>query len=182
MHGCGGVGLSAVMIAAAHGARVIAIDVSTDALERARSLGASVCLDANRGDVVSAVRDLTGGGARVSIDALGSVGTCLDSIRCLAKRGRHVQVGLMLAADAEPPVPMGEVIARELELYGSHGMAAHAYPAMLAEIADGTLAPQRLVARRIPLEQAPAALAGLGERPGDGITMIVPGDAPAHAI
>lgn len=172
VHGCGGVGLSAVLIAAAHGARVVGVDVSAAALRLAVEAGASVVVDAGAGDVVAAVRDATGGGARVSLDALGSVATCQDSIRCLAPRGRHVQVGLMVGEDDMPPLPMGAVIAGELEVLGSHGMAAHAYPAMLAEILDGTLAPQRLVQRRIGLTDAGTALAGMDEHPVAGITMV----------
>jgi D-arabinose 1-dehydrogenase-like Zn-dependent alcohol dehydrogenase len=174
VHGCGGVGLSALMICVARDAKVIAVDVSPPALALARRLGAVATLDAGDTDIVGAVRELTGGGAQVSIDALGSVATCQNSIASLRRRGRHVQVGLMLAEDDMPPVPMSRVIADELELYGSHGMAAHDYPAMLAEISDGSLQPQRLVAHRIPLSEAAAALAGMGQRPGDGITMIIP--------
>jgi alcohol dehydrogenase len=174
VHGCGGVGLSAVMIAAAHGARVIAVDVSPAALEQARAFGAVEALDATRIDAVPAVHDLTGGGARVSLDALGSVVTCQSSIRSLRRRGRHIQVGLMLAADDMPPLPMADVIAAELELVGSHGMPAHAYPAMLAEISDGTLEPHRLVTRRLSLADSAAALAGFGEQPGGGMTLVIP--------
>jgi alcohol dehydrogenase len=172
VHGCGGVGLSAVMIAAAHGARVIAVDVAAAALRLAEDAGASVAVNGAERDVVAVVREVSGGGARVSIDALGTTTTCQDSIRCLGTRGRHVQVGLMVADDAMPPLPMGAVIAGELEIIGSHGMAAHAYPAMLAEIVDGTLAPQRLIQRRIGLAEAGAALAGFDERPTAGVTMV----------
>jgi alcohol dehydrogenase len=172
VHGCGGVGLSAVMIAAAHGARVIAVDVSAAALRLAEDVGASVAVNAAESDVVAVVRDVTGGGAQVSIDAFGSTKTCQDSIRCLGTRGRHVQVGLMVAEDAMPPLPVASVIAAELEVIGSHGMAAHAYPAMLAEILDGSLAPQRLIQRRIHLAEASAALAGLDDRHTPGVTMI----------
>lgn len=175
VHGCGGVGLSAVMIAAARGARVIAVDVSPAALELARGAGATATVEAGQVDVVEAVRELTGGGARLSIDALGSTTTSHNSIGCLRTRGRHVQVGLMVAADAQAPMPMAAVIARELEIIGSHGMAAHAYPAMLAEIVSGALAPQRLIGRRIGLGDAGAALAGLDDAAGHGITMIDPG-------
>ena len=124
---------------------------------------------------MNAVRDLTGGGAQVSIDALGSIETCQNSIRSLRKRGRHIQVGLMLGPDEAPPVPMSRVIAAELEIVGSHGMAAHDYPTMLAEITAGTLSPQRLVQHRIDLSEAPARLAALDQQPGNGITVISPG-------
>ena len=176
--GCGGVGLAAVMIAAARGARVIAIDVSVSALELARSLGAEFSVDAGNADVPEHVRALTGGGTHVSIDALGSASTCADSVRCLRKRGRHVQIGLMLADDALAPMPMGEVIARELELVGSHGMAAHAFAPMLDEIARGMLRPQSLIGRTISLDEAPAALTTML---GPGTTVVrLPGwDDPA---
>ena len=170
--------ISAVMIAASRGARVIAVDVSPPALERAQALGAAAVVDATHTDVIAAVRELTGGGARVSLDTLGSVGTCQDSIRSLRRRGRHIQVGLMLGDDELPPVPMAEVIGGELEIVGSHGMAAHAYPPMLAEITSGTLRPEQLIARRIPLAEASDALAEIGRRPGDGITMVIPFDDP----
>jgi D-arabinose 1-dehydrogenase-like Zn-dependent alcohol dehydrogenase len=174
VHGCGGVGLSAVMIAAARGAQVIAVDISPTALELARNLGATATIDPGHANVVDAVRDITGGGAQVSVDALGSIETCQNSIRSLRKRGRHVQVGLMLGADDAPPVPMAAVIAAELEIVGSHGMAAHDYPTMLDEITAGTLSPQRLVQRRIDLGEAPARLAALDLQPGGGITVISP--------
>lgn len=175
VHGCGGVGLSAVMIAAARGARVIAVDVSATALELACAVGATATLDARRDDVVAAVRDLTQGGAQVSIDALGSIATCQNSVRSLRKRGRHIQVGLMLGTDDMPPMPMAAVIASELELIGSHGMAAHAYPTMLADIVNNGLTPQRLIQHRVDLAQAPALLATLDRQPSHGITMINPG-------
>jgi alcohol dehydrogenase len=165
VHGCGGVGLSAVHIGAALGARVIAVDVAGPALDRARELGAGhAILSATNTDPASVIRDITGGGAQVSVDALGSPGTLASSVRSLRRRGRHVQVGLLLGPAAAPPVPMDLVIARELEIYGSHGMAARDYPAMLAQIADGTLRPARLVGTVIGLEQAGAALAAMDGR------------------
>ena len=118
---------------------------------------------------------LTGGGAAVSFDALGSRETASASILSLRRRGRHVQVGLLLGADTAPPLPMGRVIAWELEIYGSHGMAAHEYPAMLARIASGELDPSRLVGRTISLDDAPAALVDLGSGTGGpGMTVVIP--------
>ena len=179
VHGCGGVGLSAVMVAAAHGARVVAVDLSAAALEMAEAVGAAAVVNASAlapgMDAASAVRELTGGGAHLSLDALGSVVTSQGSIASLRKRGRHVQVGLMLAESAAPPVPMNTVMARELELIGSHGMAAAEYPPMVAEILDGRLQPGRLVGATMSLDEAPGALAAMG-RPaaGAGVTVILP--------
>ena len=165
VHGCGGVGLSAVQIAAAAGARVIAVDVSPGALELARELGAESTVDGGT-DVPAAILGLTGGGAHVSLDALGAALTCTNSIRSLRPRGRHVQVGLLPPAQGRPEVPMDRVIALELQLFGSHGMAAHAYPELLGLIAAGRLDPRRLVTRELALGDAGAALAEIGRRPG----------------
>jgi D-arabinose 1-dehydrogenase-like Zn-dependent alcohol dehydrogenase len=166
VHGCGGVGLSAVMIAAAAGARVIALDVSEAALGRAREVGAELAVPAG-----SDVRELTGGGAHVSLDAIGSEAVCAASIAGLRKAGRHVQVGLL---PERPRVPMDLVIGRELEVLGSHGMAAHAYPEMLALVEAGRLRPGDLVTARIGLDDAPAALAAMTDGSPDGITVIRP--------
>jgi alcohol dehydrogenase len=170
VHGCGGVGLSAIMIAVAAGARVVGIDVSTAALELAQRLGAQTI--PGTGDVASAVRELTDGGAHLSLDAYGSTTTAVNSIRSLRKRGRHVQVGLMLGEHATPPVPMDLVVASELEILGSHGMAAHEYPQMLDAIASGRIDPQLLVGRTITLEEAPTALAGMDAGVHPGMTVI----------
>jgi alcohol dehydrogenase len=161
VHGCGGVGLSAVHIAAQAGAHVIAVDISDAALALAVELGASHTV---RGPhVVAQVRELTDGGAHLSLDALGSDETCVNSVLSLRARGRHVQVGLMPASTA---IPMGRVLSLELELLGSHGMAAHAYPEMLALIAGGRLRPQALITRELTLDDAAEALRQVGSDPG----------------
>ncbi|WP_309062078.1 zinc-dependent alcohol dehydrogenase family protein [Streptomyces sp.] len=175
VHGCGGVGLSAVMIAAASGARVVAVDVSPQALDLARKSGAAACVDATaEKDTAAAVRDLTGGGAHLSLDALGSPATCAASVNGLRRRGRHVQVGLLPSPTGTTPVPMARAIALELELLGSHGMAAHTYPPMLELVRAGTVRPDLLVTRTIGLDEAPSALAALGTAPGAGVTVIEP--------
>lgn len=176
VHGCGGVGLSAVMIAAACGARVVAVDVSPRALELARRFGAAVCIDAAAvsGTVAGEVVAATGGGAHVSLDALGSQQTCASSINSLRRHGRHVQVGLLPAATGAPMLPMDRVIAFELHLLGSHGMAAHAYPPMMDMITAGTLRPDLLITATIGLKEAPAALVAMGSSAGAGVTVIEP--------
>lgn len=173
VHGCGGVGLSAVMIAHAIGAQVVGVDVDAAALERAVEVGATATINARDvEDVVSAIRDTTGGGAHVSLDALGHPDTCFNAVAGLRKRGTHVQVGLLLDDHRHAPVPMDQVIANELTIRGTHGMAAHRYPAMLAMIEAGTLRPDQLVRKTISLTEAPEALAHLDEQKGGGVTVI----------
>lgn len=173
VHGCGGVGLSAIMIGKALGARIVAIDITDERLALAKSLGAEVLVNAATSPhVVKEVRAATDGGAHVSIDALGHPTTCFNSISNLRKRGRHVQVGLMLGDHSKPQIPMSRVIAHELEIYGSHGMQAHRYDALLALIATGALRPKQLVSRQISLEQSIPALMNMDRFEGAGVTVI----------
>ncbi len=173
--GCGGVGLAATMIAAARGGQVVAVDVSAAARDLALRLGATAVVDAAATDPVEAIAAITAGGAHVAIDALGGAATSRAAIECLRPRGRQVQVGLMVGDEAAPPIPMARVLARELEIHGSHGMAAADYPAMLAEIAGGRLDPAALVAGRITLDDLAGPDGGLptmGDRPPTG-TLVV---------
>jgi alcohol dehydrogenase len=173
VHGCGGVGLSAIMIASALGAQVVAIDIEDDKLAFAQSMGAAAVVNAKQNsDVVSAVREVTGGGAHVSLDALGHPTTCFNSVACLRKRGRHVQVGLLLADQSRPALPMDRVVAHELEIIGSHGIQAHRYPAIFAMIAAGKLRPQQLVGRKIRLAEAAEALMQMDTFTGTGVTVV----------
>ena len=173
VHGCGGVGLSAIMIAHALGAQVIAVDIDGKVLNLAKRLGTAVTIDAKENaDVAGAIRDVTGRGADVSIDALGSVTTCSNSILCLRKRGRHVQVGLLAGEDYLPRIPMHQVIARELQIYGSHGMQASKYGEIFAMIVSGKLNPKAMMGKTVPLEDAPTELAKMGQFGSVGITVI----------
>ncbi|MBA2292553.1 MAG: zinc-dependent alcohol dehydrogenase family protein [Gemmatimonadales bacterium] len=170
IHGMGGVGLSALLIARAFGARVAAVDIDPTTLNRARELGADMVINGHE-DVVAAIHDVTQGGADVSIDALGSTTTATNSIRCLRKNGRHVQVGLLVGDDHRPALPMELVIAHELEIVGSHGMAAHAYPRMLQMITNGQLAPHDLIARTVGLADIPSELPLLASRSAGGMVV-----------
>jgi alcohol dehydrogenase len=172
IHGCGGVGLSALLIAKAIGGLTIAIDPSRERRAMATTLGATESIDPERVNVVQRIREITGRGAQVSVDALGHHQTCWNSIACLAKRGRHVQVGLMLGSQSNPPIPMSAVIAGELEIYGSHGMQAVDYPRMLKLIESKAIDPSRLVSDTVSLSQGAKLLTELDWYPNQGITVI----------
>jgi alcohol dehydrogenase len=173
VHGCGGVGLSAVMIASALGAKVLAIDISDEKLELATQLGAVDSLNVNSAANVSdAIRDLTGGGAHVSVDAIGDAEVCCNSINSLRKRGRHVQIGLLVGEDSRPNIPMDKVLANELEILGSHGMQAYRYVEMLEMIVAGKLSPERLIGKTISLEESISALTSMNDFSNTGVTII----------
>ncbi|TVZ02558.1 alcohol dehydrogenase [Trebonia kvetii] len=173
--GAGGVGLSSVMIAKALGARVVAVDRHPGALAAAAGLGADHVLTADGArDIPGLVVEVTEGGSHVSVDAAGSEQTCANAILSLRRRGRHVQVGLLPAAVGQPRLPMARVIGWELDLLGSHGMAAADYPGMLALIERGDLRPQDLIERIIGLEEASELLPAFDSASPAGMTMIDP--------
>lgn len=168
--GCGGVGLSAVLVGRALGARVLAVDPSASARERAAQLGADkVLVKADPGTV----HQLTDGGAHVSLDAVGSADTAFAGVLSLRRRGRHVQAGLMLGVNANAPLPWDRVIAHELTVAGSHGMAAAEYPRLLELIGAGTLDPGLLVGRVVDLDQAGAELMALDRPVSAGAGIVV---------
>ncbi|MFT4832932.1 MAG: D-arabinose 1-dehydrogenase-like Zn-dependent alcohol dehydrogenase [Psychroserpens sp.] len=173
IHGCGGVGLSAIMIANALGAQVIAVDINEETLAFAKQLGAMATVNATQSaDVVGEIKALTKGGAHVSMDALGSQTTCFNSIANLRKRGKHIQVGLMTGNHQHPKVPMDQVLANELEIIGSHGMQAFKYPEMLDMIKNGILHPEKLIDKTITLQEATIALPNMNKFEHKGVLVI----------
>ena len=173
VHGCGGIGLSAIMIASALGANVIAVDIDDKKLDFTKTIGAAATINSrNVTNVVEAVKEISKGGVHISMDALGNRETSWNSIANLRKRGRHVQIGLMAGEHARPPIPMALVIANELEIKGSHGMQAHKYGPLLHMIDSGRLQPEKLIGKRIKLEDAPQALINMGKFHTFGITVI----------
>lgn len=174
--GAGGVGLSAVQVAVAAGARVVAVDRTPAALTLARSLGAehTVLADRSERGIPAQVHDLTDGGSHVAVDAVGTSATCADAIHSLRRRGRHVQVGLLPNVGGHPAVPMDRVIAWELDLLGSHGMASVDYPSMLALVEAGTLRPQAMVERVVGLAEGARLLPSVGTASPVGVTLIDP--------
>ena len=174
VHGCGGIGLSAVMIAAAMGASVIAVDIVPEKLDLARQLGATHLINASTtADVGEAIRDLTGGGVHVSIEALGITQTFHNSLRGLRKLGRHVQIGQPLGSHALPAIPLLETIySRQLSLMGSRGLPAIRFPALFEMIAAGRLDPSRLIGKRIALEEAGAVFELMDDYADVGVTLI----------
>lgn len=172
VHGCGGVGLSAIMIAAAFGARVIAVDIAEDKLQFARSIGAEVAIDSRYGNTAEAILDITDGGAHITIDALGHPEILMNSVASLRKRGKHIQVGIMESGGHRPQIPIDKVIGRELEIIGSHGMQAHRYSEMLEMIRIGRLEPKKLVGSTISLDESPDVLMRMNDYAGIGVSVI----------
>lgn len=173
VHGCGGMGLSAVQIAVAVGAKVIAVDTSARAREAARKLGATVVIDPRDVKVTDAIRDLTRGGVQVSIDALGIAETCLNSVLSLRKRGRHVQIGHTTRVEAGyVPLPIDVILLNELQLFGAFGLQGHRYGAMLAMCESGLLDPGKVVSQTVDLNGITPILQAMGPYDTTGVVAI----------
>ncbi|MGH6717753.1 MAG: zinc-dependent alcohol dehydrogenase family protein [Alphaproteobacteria bacterium] len=173
VHGCGGIGLSAVHIATALGANVIAIDIDPRKLDFATKLGAVATVHAGNADPAKAVKEITKGGAHVSVDALGIQATCQNAVRSLRRRGRHLQIGMTSAAEhGEIALPIDKIVEFEITIYGSSGLPAPAYGPMLRMIETGKLQPKKLVGRTIPLEEAGAVLASMSDFATLGVPVV----------
>jgi D-arabinose 1-dehydrogenase-like Zn-dependent alcohol dehydrogenase len=173
VHGCGGIGLSAVQIAAALGANVIGVDVSAEKLDFAKRLGAVAVINGQEQDPVGAIIGLTGGGAHVSVDALGIAATCRNSVACLRKRGRHLQIGLTTSVEkGEVALPIDLIVFKEATILGTVGMQAPRYDSMLRMVEAGKLAPGALVTRTVPLKEASAVLESMDRFATVGVTVI----------
>jgi alcohol dehydrogenase len=173
VHGCGGVGLSAVHLGDALGARVVAVDVAPDALSLAADLGADVTVDASEEDVPAAVEDATDGGADVSVDALGVAETCRNSVDCLRPRGVHVQLGLTTDAErGEVSLPTDRMTMGEISFLGSRGMPPTRYDELLSLLRAGDIDPGRVVTREVALSDVPDRLAAMSDYGTRGVEVV----------
>ncbi len=172
VHGTGGVGLAAMLLGRAIGARVVVVDVVREKLDNALALGADAAVDARDGRVAEAVIEITGGGAHVSVEALGIALTTNASIECLRPLGRHVQVGMPTGHSARMEINMNAVYMRNLALFGTRGMPAWRYPSLLGLIEAGRVDIRPLVARQIGLSGASAELRAFNGPTPPGVAVI----------
>ena len=172
VHGTGGIGLAAMLLGRALGARVIVTDVVEEKLSHAKSLGADEAVNAGNSDSAAAIRELTGGGAHVSVEALGFPATVAASIACLRPLGRHVQVGMPVGHHAVQEVNLNTVYMGNLALYGTRGMPAHRYPSLLSLIAGGHVDLSPIVAREVGLSDTSAELAAFNGPTAPGVAVI----------
>ncbi|MEP5610913.1 MAG: zinc-dependent alcohol dehydrogenase family protein [Cyclobacteriaceae bacterium] len=173
IHGCGGVGLSAIMIAKAYGAKVVAVDISQAALDFAKPIGAEATVNASTSpDVSEEIMDITNGGAHLSVDALGNPDILINALNSLRKRGKHIQIGIMPPQHTLSKIPIDKMIARELEILGSHGMQAYRYEEMLELIKNGKLHPEKLITDKVTLGDVVQELPALNQSASTGIKVI----------
>ncbi|WP_163849526.1 zinc-binding dehydrogenase [Pseudooceanicola aestuarii] len=172
VHGTGGIGLSAALLGKALGAHVVVVDVVQEKLDHALSLGIDAGVNPDHGPVAEQIRDLTGGGAHVSVEALGIEATVNGSIECLRPLGRHVQVGMPVGHTAQMQVNMSAVYLGNIALFGTRGMPAWRYPSLLGLIEAGAVDISPLIARRIGLSDTGTELAAFNGPTPPGVAVI----------
>jgi NADPH2:quinone reductase len=175
----GGVGIAAVQIGKALGARVIATAGGAEKLEVARRAGADVLLDYRDPSWVAAVKDATGGkGADVIYDSVG--GDVTDqSLKCIAWNGRHLVIGF--ASGPIPAIQANRILLKNISVVGLHwGAYAQHEPQRIPEtfdalfrlFAEGKIKP--VIFGRYPLEELPVALEALASRRSYGKVIVAP--------
>ncbi len=171
VHGTGGIGLATLLLAKMLGARVVVVDVVDEKLAHAQALGADAAVNAAKVDAAAAIREITGGGAQVSVEALGIAQTTNASVECLATLGRHVHVG-MPAGDGMMTVNMRAIYAKQLAFFGTRGMPAWKYPSLLGMIERGQVDIRPMVAREVALSAASGELRAMKGPTAPGTAVI----------
>lgn len=171
VHGTGGIGLSTLLLAKMLGAQVVVVDIVDEKLEHATAHGADATVNAAKVNAAEAIRDLTGGGAHVSIEALGSPITTNASVECLRILGRHVHVG-MPGGDGMMEINMRAIYTKQLSFFGTRGMPSWKYPSLLDMIARGAVDISPMVAREVGLSDASGELRAMGGPTSPGTAVI----------
>ena len=174
VHGCGGVGLSAVHVADALGANVVAVDLDDDKLSTAEELGAAETVNAGDAeDVPGAVQALAGGGCHVSVDALGITETCRNSVLSLGTRGTHVQIGLTTSEEeGMVSLPTDAMVMKEIEFVGSLGLPPTRYDEIFRMVARDKLDPSAVISETVSLDDVNDKLSAMTDFGTVGIPVI----------
>ena len=173
VYGCGGVGLSAINIASSLGCQVIGVDIHPGNLELAKAMGATHVIDSSECNPVEAVVETTHGGADVSVDALGIAATCESGLLSLRKGGRHLQIGITTKAEAGYiKLPVDQMVAKELKMIGTVGMAAHRFESMMPLIIQGKLTPGKMVTREIALSEVESVFESMTKSTATGTYVV----------
>jgi D-arabinose 1-dehydrogenase-like Zn-dependent alcohol dehydrogenase len=169
----GGVGLSAVSLSQALGARVIAVDRSDEKLAAAQRAGAERVIKAVDDPFEEQVLELTRGGADVSLDAVAKQSTVRSALLALRAGGRHVQVGMTDASEqGDITIPIDRVVAGELKLLGVSGNPHANYAPLLELVRSGRCDPAALIGSRIALDDINDAFAKVRDYEAKGVVMV----------
>lgn len=171
--GCGGVGYHGVLFARRAGAaRIVAVDTSPGALERARRAGATDVVDARAQEPAKAIRALTGGeGVDAAFEFVGRAATVAEALRSAARPGRVIVVGVGPERIELPPLT--SFVGRELAVIGSMGSYRKDLEEVIALVAAGEVDLRGSVTHEFALADIEAALDTLASKAGDPVRVVV---------
>jgi len=159
--GCGGVGMSAVQLAAASGGYVIAVDINERKLQWASEFGAARTINASKVERVSKeVKKLTGGGADIAMEVIGNARTIEEAFECVRIGGRLCVVGY---THEKISLVAGKIMFKEIEVLGSLGCRPLDYRPLIRMVESGAIDVKRLVTHRFKLEQLEEAFSVMKE-------------------
>ena len=170
--GGGGVGTAALLLARALGCRAVVVDIAEDKRNYALSLGADAVIDGAMDDVAGAIKDITGGGAHVAVEALGIAVTMEAALRSLRKLGRAVMIGMPAGKHAQMTLPMDVVYSGQLTLLGTRGMPSWRFDDLFALVRGGQVDFAPLVTRRVGLSQLTAELQAFDAPAPPGVAVV----------
>jgi D-arabinose 1-dehydrogenase-like Zn-dependent alcohol dehydrogenase len=172
--GTGGVGGQAAQLARVLGAaQVVAVDLAAIALDRARRMGATDTLQVVPGeDPAPRIREVTGGGADLVLECVGSPDLLAAGVHALLPGGRLLAVGVGM----QPPridLPQALFSYTELAVIGSFGSHQEDLEAVLRMQADGIIDIEASISHRLPLRDVAQGLEMLRTRRGDPQRIVV---------
>jgi len=163
--GVGGVGLSAVAIAAQAGAQVFAVDLNAEALERAKTLGATDTVPVEQEDakLTEKITEAAGGLVDVAIDTTGNPTVGVGALLAVRPGGRMVLSGLMVKGAETLPLPADAVVAREITFKGALMLAAQRYVTLFGMLTRGDVDLDPVIYREIGVDQVQEAFQAMSE-------------------
>ena len=151
--GCGGVGINVVQMAAAAGASVIAVDIVDSKLDKSKELGAQYTINSSGKEdkeLLKEIRKITGGGADISIEAIGNPKTIELASSAIKAGGCHCQVGY---THHKVSMNAGRLMFRETEIKGSLGCRPVDYPKIIEMVKTGKIKLKPVVTHKFKLEE-----------------------------
>jgi alcohol dehydrogenase len=174
VHGCGGIGLSAVNVATALGGNVIAVDLEDDKLKLAEEMGAVETVNGTDiEDVPGEIQTITNGGAQISVDGLGIRTTCLNSINSVERTGTHVQIGITTSEEeGRIDMPIDYMLHSEIDCITAKGFQPHRYGEIFRLMHEGKIHPEKLVTKHVSLDDINDRLEAMTDFETKGVEVI----------
>jgi 2-desacetyl-2-hydroxyethyl bacteriochlorophyllide A dehydrogenase len=172
--GMGGLGGQTMRLASVMGAsQIVAVDVSSAALERAKRFGATDTVLAVPGEDPSPqIRELTNGGVDLALECYGSPDTIAQCVNALDRGGTMVMVGVCM----QPPridIPVAMLAIAEISVLGSFASHVEDLDEVLRMEAAGEIDICSSITHRLPLDQTPEALEMLKTKRGDPERIVI---------